>query len=103
MTIQLIRDLYNSHKVLWTNHCMERIGNRDISIEDISTCINYGEIIEDYPEDYPHPSCLVFGYDVRNCHLHVVVGCDDINVYIITAYHPSTDKFEADGKTRKGN
>ena len=33
--------------------------------------------------------------------VHVVLGYDGENVYIVTAYYPNTDKFEADLKTRK--
>ena len=61
-----------------------------------------GEIIEDYPDDFPHPSCLVFGYAVNNKVIHVVVGNDGEYIYIITAYFPNTAKFEDDLKTRKG-
>ena len=74
---------------------------RDISIEDVDNCINSGEIIEDYPNDFPHPSCLVFGYTINNQVIHVVAGTDNNYVYIITAYYPNTDKFEDDLKTRK--
>ncbi|WP_205764240.1 DUF4258 domain-containing protein [Anaerovibrio slackiae] len=33
---------------------------------DVINCIMNGEIIEDYPTDYPHPSCLIFGHDTLN-------------------------------------
>lgn len=33
--------------------------------------------------------------------IHVVIGYDIDNVYIITAYYPNTDNFEDDLKTRK--
>lgn len=76
---------------------------RDISRADVKNCLEYGEIIEDYPEDFPHPSCLVFGYSINNKIIHVVVGNDGECIYIITAYFPNTLKFEADLKTRKGH
>jgi hypothetical protein len=76
---------------------------RDISRADVKRCIMEGEIIEDYPEDFPHPSCLVFGYSESNNVIHVVVGNDGNNIYIITAYFPNTTKFEQDLKTRKGH
>lgn len=60
-----------------------------------------GEIIEDYPNDYPNPSCLIFGYTLNNRVIHVVIGYDVENIYIITAYYPNTDKFELDMKTRR--
>ena len=37
---------------------------RDISRNDVKNGIATGEIIEEYPEDYPNPSCLIFGYSV---------------------------------------
>lgn len=68
---------------------------------DVKNGIVTGEIIEEYPEDYPNPSCLIFGYTVNNRILHIVAGCDNINIYIITAYYPDTKKFENDLKTRR--
>ena len=63
--------------------------------------LHAGEIIEDYPDDFPNPSCLIFGYNVNGRILHIVAGCDNINIYIITAYYPDTKKFEDDLKTRR--
>lgn len=82
-------------------HCLERMGERDISRADVKHCILEGEIIEDYPDDYPHPSCLIFGYAVNEKVLHVVAGSDNENIYIITAYFPNNKKFEDDLKTRR--
>lgn len=74
---------------------------RDISRADVKNCIMHGEIIEDYPDDFPHPSCLIFGCTVKNKIIHVVASMDDINMGIITVYYPNTEKFESDLKTRK--
>ena len=101
MDIERIKSLYKSDKVQWSTHCVERMHERDITFDDVEACIMSSEIIEDYPNDFPHPSCLVFGYDSRNKVLHIVVGSDNTKLYIVTAYYPSTDKFEADLKTRK--
>ncbi|MCM1160972.1 MAG: DUF4258 domain-containing protein [Roseburia sp.] len=60
-----------------------------------------GEIIEDYPDDFPHPSCLIFGYTINRKILHTVVGSDSEYLYIITAYYPNTKKFMEDLKTRR--
>lgn len=75
---------------------------RDISISDVESCLQTGEIIENYPDDFPHPSCLILGYTKGNKRLHIVVGSDGYTIFFITAYFPSTDKFENDLKTRKG-
>ena len=45
---------------------------RDISRADVKKCVLEGEIIEDYPDDFPHPSCLIFGYTINDKIIHVV-------------------------------
>lgn len=102
MQIEEIKRLCDRSKIKWSAHCLERMQERDITRADVKNCLNNGEIIEDYPDDFPHPSCLVFGYTVNNKVIHVVVGNDGGYIYIITAYFPNTAKFEDDLKTRKG-
>ncbi|WKY46234.1 DUF4258 domain-containing protein [Eubacteriaceae bacterium ES2] len=60
-----------------------------------------GEMIESYPDDYPNPSCLVLGLTIDGKPIHVVVGSDGEYIFIITAYYPNLNKFEADYKTRR--
>ena len=60
-----------------------------------------GEIIEEYPEDYPYPSCLVFGYTLQNRTLHVVVGIGETKLWLITAYQPDPEQWSEDFKKRK--
>ena len=76
---------------------MQQMG---ISREDVINCILYGEIIEDYPNYWQNPACLIFGYTIDNKVIHVVVGTDNY-VHIVTAYFPDESKFEPDMKTRK--
>lgn len=80
---------------------MERMGERDISRADVKNSISSGEIIEDYSDDFPYPSCLIFGYTIANRILHVVAGTDGQWIYIITTYYPSSDRFESDMRTRR--
>ena len=104
MDIKQLQRLYNisDSNIKWAKHCFERMQERDISINDVETCLQTGEIIEDYPDDFPHPSCLIFGYTKKNKILHIVVGSNGDTIFFITAYYPNTDKFEMDLKTRKG-
>ena len=63
---------------------------------DVKNCIMTGEIIEQYSDDYPFPSCLVFGYAEDNKVLHVVVSDNGKFSKIITAYFPNTITFKDD-------
>nr|WP_252198148.1 DUF4258 domain-containing protein [Clostridium sp. MCC353] len=96
-----MKRLFEESKIKWSTHCLERMQERDISRVDVKNCISHGEIIEDYPEDYPHPSCLIFGYAVNGKVIHVVAGMGIDTIYIITVYYANTVKFEEDLKTRK--
>lgn len=60
-----------------------------------------GEIIEDYPDDYPYPSSLVLGQSISGQPLHLVCGIGNNTLFVITAYKPNSEKWEADWKTRK--
>lgn len=103
MDIEQLQKLLNvSSNIKWSKHCLERMQERDISIADVKSCLQTGEIIEEYPDDFPHPSCLILGHTKENKILHIVVGSDSNSLFFITAYFPSTDKFEKDFKTRKG-
>ena len=101
MDIKEIQKLALSRRIQWTNNCARQMVERDISRKDVVHCIMKGEIIEDYPNDFPYPSCLIFGYSEDGRTIHVVVGYDDEELYIITAYVPNIIKFEADLKTRR--
>ncbi len=81
MDLKIYQTLCADSKIIWTKHCLERMQERDISRADVKNGITTGEIIEDYPDDYPNPSCLIFGYTVNNRILHIVAGCDSINIY----------------------
>lgn len=102
MDIKDIQYFCSNSKIKWYKHALERMQERDISRDDVKNCIMYGEIIEDYPDDFPHPSCLIFGYTVSDRVIHTVVSMDGDSIGIITVYYPNTDKFEDDLKIRKG-
>lgn len=103
MDIEQLQRLLNvSSNIKWSKYCLERMQERDISIADAKSCLQTGEIIEEYPDDFPYPSCLVFGHTKENKILHIVVGSDSNSLFFITAYFPSVDKFGKDLKTRKG-
>lgn len=44
MEIEAIQSLYNDSKINWPKHRLERMQERDITIDDVSKCINTGEI-----------------------------------------------------------
>ena len=100
MNLEAFKDLCRQGKIKWSGHAAARILQRGIRREDVINCIMCGEIIEEYPDFWIGPACLVFGYTVNNRIIHVVAGINDY-VHIVTAYFPDLGKFESDMKTRR--
>ena len=101
LNIENIRNCIINRNVVWTRHCLNRINQRNILILDVKEAIKNGKIIEYYYEDYPYPSCLIWGYDLNNKILHLVLGITEEVVYMITAYYPDNSKWEKDKKKRR--
>lgn len=102
MDIEGLHYAIRSGNFEWRKHTLIRLAERNIAQDTILEVILSGETIEDYPESKPFQSCLIFKM-LHGKPYHVVVGFDPANknVYIITAYKPTLDKFEADFKTRR--
>jgi len=101
LEIDIIRGLCNNRAIKWTAHVLARLQERGIDPSDIKTCITTGRIIEQYPDDYPFPSCLVLGVAVAGKALHVVVGVGDGYLWLITAYYPDPLKWSDDYSIRR--
>ena len=101
MKIEDLKKFCAAEKIRWTTHGLARIQSRGISTDDVKNCIMHGEIIEDYPDDYPHPSALIFGHKLTGETIHAVCGMDEEILYFITAYEPTTTKFMEDLRTRR--
>ena len=100
LDIEAIRVKCREGAIRWSTHSAARMLQRGITREDVVNCISNGEIIEQYPEYWLNPACLIFGLDVNDEILHVVVGMDEF-VHIVTAYRPDSATFMPDMKTRR--
>ena len=101
--IEKLRSYYLEDKVFVTEHAAERYRQRGIRAKDVRTAVENGEIIEQYPEDYPFPSCLICGKTGDGNFIHVCMSDEGTAGRIITAYYPDDDKW-GDGFTiRKEN
>lgn len=102
ITLERLKEYYAKEKVRITLHCLERCHERGISNKDIRMAVLNGEIIEQYPDDFPFPSCLVLGRDDYGRVIHICMSDNGEGSEIITAYEPNKDKivFEDDLRTR---
>ena len=99
--IDELRKINKLENIAVTEHARIRLIERNITMRDVINCIEFGEIIKQYEDDKPFPSCLVLGMSINNKYLHVVVSTDDKYIHLITAYFPDLEQWEPDYKTRR--
>ena len=99
--IERLREYYRNDLVFATQHAAERFRQRGIRAVDVRQAVLNGEIIEQYPDDFPFPSCLILGRDHNGAVLHVCMSDEGSASRIITAYRPNPDKWSDDFKHRK--
>lgn len=95
------KEINRLEKIAITKHAKERLRERGIKVDDITHCIDTGEIIKQYKDDKPLPSCLILGKTTDNKYMHIVLSRNEDFIYLITAYYPDVTQWEADFKTRK--
>jgi len=101
LSIDSLRALCSDRSIYWTDHTLKRLRERGIRRESVRQCIMSGIIIEEYPDDYPFPSCLILGRTIDSKPLHVVVGVGNRMIWIVTAYYPNPDEWNEDYSVRR--
>lgn len=101
LNINDLKVLCTDELLIFTQHVKNRCIERGIKVDDIEKAIMCGEIIKQYPDDKPFPSCLILGISVNNRYLHVVVSSDCNNLFVITAYYPDSKIWNSDFKSKR--
>lgn len=95
MEIEFIIDAVRSNRIRITDHADEEAHADQLSYDQIFFSVLHGEIIEEYPDDRPYPSCLVFGESFRGDPIHTVwaFNPDSGWAVLITVYRPDPDRW----------
>ena len=101
LSITELRQKCEAGQIKWTAHTLERMQERNIEPTDVIRSINNGKIIEQYPQAYPYPACLILGTNVNNSFIHVVIGFGSGFVWMITAYEPDENEWTNGFSERK--
>ena len=85
-----------------TDHADEEANNDGISLIEAFETISNGEIIEQYQEDKPYPSCLIFSKLESGDPIHTVWAFNRAtnSSVLITTYRPDPRRW-IDGKIRR--
>lgn len=88
-------------RIVFRVHSVKRMFKRSISVDDVRQLLESGEVIEEYPDDFPCPSRLVLGW-VNGRPLHVVFA-ENISAgetIVVTVYEPNPDCWDKSFKER---
>jgi len=85
----------------YRQHAIKRMFERGITEADIDSALSNGQVIENYPNDYPLPSCLWLGY-IGERPIHILfAGNHQLGErIIITVYEPNPLQWSTDFTTR---
>ena len=100
--LTIFREAIALGRIEWRKHVLQKLAERGIPQPAVREVLLQGKRIRDYTDDKPFPSALFLGY-VSGKPLHVVAACDETNrqAFVITAYEPSQETFEADHRTKR--
>jgi len=92
--LQSIKKCFESDVVFYTRHAKVEMENEELGRifeHEVYEAIFNGEVIEEYPEDKPYPSVLIFGKTMAGYPLHIVCAYNDEEdlTIIITVYRPN--------------
>lgn len=91
-------------KIYWSRHATAELVNDVLDRTDVEIALQRCEVIEDYPAGHrPLPDCLVLAVLASGIPIHVVVAVDEANdrIFVVTAYVPSSDRWQDDWRTRR--
>ncbi|MFN7118871.1 MAG: DUF4258 domain-containing protein [Saprospiraceae bacterium] len=90
----------NCQQVIYREHAIKRMFERNITAETVEEILANGEVIKDYPDDKPFASCLLLGYKDGQP-IHIVASEDQGICYVITVYEPDSTIWNKDFKTKR--
>jgi hypothetical protein len=100
--IEAIVESIKAKNVRITDHADEEANNDRISLAEALETISKGEIIEQYQDDKPYPSCLIYSRLRSNKPIHTVWAFNETTKAsaLITTYRPDPRRW-INGKIRR--
>ena len=91
--VELLKRAVDEGQVRISLHAAEEALAETITRADIEAVLRDAEVLEDYPDWWLGPSCLVLGRTAASRHLHIVVSYAGLPVTVITVYEPQPPRW----------
>ena len=94
--MQRIQKCFEGGSVFYSRHARFEMEYEEFSRifeHEVYEAICNGEVIEEYSEDKPYPSVLIYGKTAAHRPLHIVCAYDETEklTIVITVYHPNPE------------
>jgi hypothetical protein len=90
---KLFKEAVHKQQVKISLHAAEEALTEGITRAEIEAALLGAQVLEDYPDWWLGPSCLVYGQAQTGRDLHIVVSYSELPVTIITVYEPRPPKW----------
>jgi hypothetical protein len=91
--LDLLKRAVDEHQIKISLHAAEEALAEEITRREIEAAMRDAELLEDYPDWWLGPSCLVHGRTDTGRDLHLVVSYSGLPIAIITVYEPRLPKW----------
>jgi hypothetical protein len=93
--INNIIEAIRHNRIRITDHADEETENDQLTFDEIFFSVFTGEIIENYPDDNPYPSCLIYGKAFSGDPIHSVWAFNEHSQWavLITVYRPDSTRW----------
>ncbi len=95
MDIENVINAIRSSRVRITDHADEEASDDTLTYEEIYSSVIQCEVIENYLNDKPYPSCLIMGKNFSGEPIHSVWAYNPKNQWavLITVYRPDPERW----------
>jgi hypothetical protein len=91
--LRLFVEAVTKQQIKISLHAAEEALAEEITRTKIEATLLNAQIVEDYPDWWLGPSCLIYGQTQAGRNIHIVVSYSKLPVTIITVYEPRPPKW----------
>lgn len=91
--LKLFTEAVRKQQIKISLHAAEEALTERITRAEIGAALLAAQVLEDYPDWWLGPSCLVYGQTQTGRDLHIVASYSELPITIITVYEPRRPKW----------
>ena len=93
--LELFKEAVREQQIKISLHAVEEALMEHITRAEIEAALMDAQLLEDYPDWWLGPSCLVYGQTPTGRGLHLVASYSGLPITIITVYEPRAPKWHS--------